>query len=196
MATLNDRTHEITCKIVYYGTGLGGKTTNLQYIHGQLIPSMRGELISLNTHSDRTLFFDYLPVELGQIKGWTIRFTIYTVPGQVEYNTTRKLVLSGADAVVFVADSDANRQLENIEALQNMFENLRELRINAKELPWLLQYNKRDLTTAMPLEKLEQQLNIKGVPSYQSVAREGLGVIACLKGISALLMQKLGEELG
>ncbi len=195
MALLNHRTREIACKIVYYGTGLGGKTTNLQYIHSQLAPSARGELISLATQSERTLFFDFLPLDLGEIQGFKLRLSLYTVPGQVEMNASRKLVLNGADAVVFVADSDANRSIDNMESLENMFVNLRDLGIDIEVLPWLLQYNKRDLRSAMPIERLEQELNPRGVLSYQAIAREGPGVFASLRAISKLLLNELARTM-
>jgi small GTP-binding protein len=195
MVLLNQQTREIQCKIVYYGTGLGGKTTNLQYIHKQVAPSSRGELVSLATASERTLFFDFLPLDLGQIQGWKIRFALYTVPGQVEYNASRRMVLTGADAVVFVADSDINRSAENKESLKNMFDNLAELSFDMENFPFILQYNKRDLKTAMPLERLEEELNARGVPSYQAIALEGLGVFASLRGISQLLLAHLEKVL-
>lgn len=191
MALVNYAAREINCKIVYYGTGLGGKTTNLKYIHSQLAPTTRGELISLATETERTLFFDFLPLDLGSVQGFKTRFSLYTVPGQVEYNASRKLILNGVDGIIFVADSDAMRSKENIESLQNMIENLAEYSLTLDNIPWVLQYNKRDLASAMPIERLEKELNIRGVPSFEAVASEGLGVFATLKAISKLILNRL-----
>ena len=191
MALVNYAAREINCKIVYYGTGLGGKTTNLKYIHSQLAPTTRGELISLATETERTLFFDFLPLDLGSVQGFKTRFSLYTVPGQVEYNASRKLILNGVDGIIFVADSDAMRSKENIESLQNMVENLAEYSLTLDNIPWVLQYNKRDLASAMPIERLEKELNIRGIPSFEAVASEGLGVFATLKAISKLILNRL-----
>jgi signal recognition particle receptor subunit beta len=191
MALVNYAAREINCKIVYYGTGLGGKTTNLKYIHSQLAPTTRGELISLATETERTLFFDFLPLDLGSVQGFKTRFSLYTVPGQVEYNASRKLILNGVDGIIFVADSDAMRSKENVESLQNMIENLAEYSLTLDNIPWVLQYNKRDLASAMPIERMEKELNIRGVPSFEAVASEGLGVFATLKAISKLILNRL-----
>jgi len=191
MALVNYAAREINCKIVYYGTGLGGKTTNLKYIHSQLAPTTRGELISLATETERTLFFDFLPLDLGSVQGFKTRFSLYTVPGQVEYNASRKLILNGVDGIIFVADSDVMRSKENIESLQNMIENLSEYSLTLDNIPWVLQYNKRDLASAMPIERMEKELNIRGVPSFEAVASEGLGVFATLKAISKLILNRL-----
>jgi len=191
MALVNYAAREINCKIVYYGTGLGGKTTNLKYIHSQLAPTTRGELISLATETERTLFFDFLPLDLGTVQGFKTRFSLYTVPGQVEYNASRKLILNGVDGIIFVADSDAMRSKENVESLQNMIENLAEYSLTLDNIPWVLQYNKRDLASAMPIERMEKELNIRGVPSFEAVASEGLGVFATLKAISKLILNRL-----
>jgi len=191
MALVNYAAREINCKIVYYGTGLGGKTTNLKYIHSQLAPTTRGELISLATETERTLFFDFLPLDLGSVQGFKTRFSLYTVPGQVEYNASRKLILNGVDGIIFVADSDVMRAKENIESLQNMIENLAEYNLTLDNIPWVLQYNKRDLANAMPIERLEKDCNIRGVPSFEAVASEGLGVFATLKAISKLILNRL-----
>jgi signal recognition particle receptor subunit beta len=191
MALVNYAAREINCKIVYYGTGLGGKTTNLKYIHSQLAPTTRGELISLATETERTLFFDFLPLDLGSVQGFKTRFSLYTVPGQVEYNASRKLILNGVDGIIFVADSDVMRSRENIESLQNMIENLAEYSLTLDNIPWVLQYNKRDLANAMPIERLEKEINIRGVPSFEAVASEGLGVFATLKAISKLILNRL-----
>jgi hypothetical protein len=191
MALVNYAAREINCKIVYYGTGLGGKTTNLKYIHSQLAPTTRGELISLATETERTLFFDFLPLDLGSVQGFKTRFSLYTVPGQVEYNASRKLILNGVDGIIFVADSDVIRSKENIESLQNMIENLAEYNLTLDNIPWVLQYNKRDLANAMPIERMERECNIRGVPSFEAVASEGLGVFATLKAISKLILNRL-----
>ncbi|MDR3614547.1 MAG: GTPase domain-containing protein [Candidatus Obscuribacterales bacterium] len=191
MALVNYAAREINCKIVYYGTGLGGKTTNLKYIHSQLAPTTRGELISLATETERTLFFDFLPLDLGSVQGFKTRFSLYTVPGQVEYNASRKLILNGVDGIIFVADSDVMRSRENQESLQNMIDNLSEYSLTLDNIPWVLQYNKRDLANALPIERLEKELNTKGVPSFEAVASEGLGVFATLKAISKLILNRL-----
>jgi signal recognition particle receptor subunit beta len=191
MALVNYAAREINCKIVYYGTGLGGKTTNLKYIHSQLAPTTRGELISLATETERTLFFDFLPLDLGSVQGFKTRFSLYTVPGQVEYNASRKLILNGVDGIIFVADSDVMRSKENVESLQNMVENLAEYSLTLDNVPWVLQYNKRDLASAVPIERLEKELNLRGVPSFEAVASEGLGVFATLKAISKLILNRL-----
>ncbi len=191
MALVNYAAREINCKIVYYGTGLGGKTTNLKYIHSQLAPTTRGELISLATETERTLFFDFLPLDLGSVQGFKTRFSLYTVPGQVEYNASRKLILNGVDGIIFVADSDVMRAKENVESLQNMIENLAEYSLTLDNIPWVLQYNKRDLANAMPIERMEKDCNIRGVPSFEAVASEGLGVFATLKAISKLILNRL-----
>jgi signal recognition particle receptor subunit beta len=191
MALVNYAAREINCKIVYYGTGLGGKTTNLKYIHSQLAPTTRGELISLATETERTLFFDFLPLDLGSVQGFKTRFSLYTVPGQVEYNASRKLILNGVDGIIFVADSDVMRSRDNVESLQNMIDNLAEYSLTLDNIPWVLQYNKRDLANALPIERLEKELNIRGVPSFEAVASEGLGVFATLKAISKLILNRL-----
>ena len=191
MALVNYAAREINCKIVYYGTGLGGKTTNLKYIHGQLAPTTRGELISLATETERTLFFDFLPLDLGSVQGFKTRFSLYTVPGQVEYNASRKLILNGVDGIIFVADSDVMLAKDNVESLQNMIENLAEYNYTLDSIPWVLQYNKRDLANAMSIERMEKDMNNRGVPSFEAVASEGLGVFATLKAISKLILNRL-----
>ncbi|MDZ4837603.1 MAG: GTPase domain-containing protein [Candidatus Melainabacteria bacterium] len=191
MALVNYAAREINCKIVYYGTGLGGKTTNLKYIHSQLAPTTRGELISLATETERTLFFDFLPLDLGSVQGFKTRFSLYTVPGQVEYNASRKLILNGVDGIIFVADSDVMRSKDNVDSLQNMIENLAEYSLTLDNIPWVLQYNKRDLANAMPIERMERELNNRQVPSFEAVGSEGLGVFATLKAISKLILNRL-----
>lgn len=191
MAMINMIERTISCKIVYYGTGLGGKTTNLKYIHSQLAPCSRSELVSLATETERTLFFDFLSLNLGTVQGFTTRFALYTVPGQEEYNASRRLILNGADGIIFVADSDVLRQRENVEALQNMMENLAGYNLSISAVPWVLQYNKRDLNNALSIERLETELNPLGVPSFEAVASDGIGVFATLKQTAKLVLNRL-----
>jgi hypothetical protein len=159
MSMINYASREINCKIVYYGPGLGGKTTNLEHVYEKVSPSTRGKLISLATETERTLFFDFLPVDLGTIRGFRTRFHLYTVPGQVYYNASRKLILRGVDGVVFVADSQADRAEANVEAMQNLYDNLAEHGYDLTKLPFVIQYNKRDLPDAAPLAELDAMLN-------------------------------------
>lgn len=191
MAIINFATREINCKIVYYGTGLGGKTTNLKYIHSQLAPNIRSDIVSLATESERTLFFDFLGLDLGTIQNFKTKFSLYTVPGQVEYNASRKLILNGVDGIIFVADSDSIRMQENIESLQNMMDNLAEFDLTIDDVPWVLQYNKRDLTTAAPVGRLETECNIRNVPAFEAIASQGLGVFATLRCISKEVLNRL-----
>ena len=191
MALLNIHTREIACKIVYYGTGLGGKTTNLKYIYSQLSPVTRTEMISLATETERTLFFDYMGLDLGQVQGFKTKFSLYTVPGQVEYNSSRKLLLNGVDGIIFVADSERIRQKENIDSIQNMKENMLSVGIMPESIPIVLQYNKRDLAQVMTLNELENDLNPNNVPSFEAVASDGLGVFATLRQISKLVLNRL-----
>jgi len=190
MALVNYGTKEITFKLVYYGTGLGGKTTNLKIIHSQLSPQTRGELVSLATETERTLFFDFMPLDLGSINGFKARISMYTVPGQEEYNESRKLILRDADGIVFVADSNVTRSEENQKSLANMMENLKEYRLTLDDIPWVLQYNKRDLTTVMEVERMEAELNHMKVPAFEAVAMEGKGVFATLKSITKLMLNR------
>jgi signal recognition particle receptor subunit beta len=193
VSLVNFTTREITCKIVYYGPGRSGKTTNLQYIYGRVPDARRGRMVSLATQTDRTLFFDFLPIDLGQISGFSTRFQLYTVPGQVYYNATRRLVLQGADGVVFVADSQARQLDENLESLQNLQSNLLELGVDIRALPVVLQYNKQDLPRELVLElaDLDDALNFRGVPSFPADALHGRGVFETLKGISELVLKRL-----
>ncbi|MEK7433470.1 MAG: GTPase domain-containing protein [Cyanobacteriota bacterium] len=191
MALINYSSREIHCKIVYYGTGLGGKTTNLEYVHKQLSPTIRGEMVSLNTANERTLFFDFLPLDLGSVQGFRTKFSLYTVPGQVEYNASRKLVLNGADGIVFVADSQIEKMQENVESLKNMEENLAEYNMTLDSIPWILQYNKRDLPNAASMDELERAMNSRGVPSYEACAYDGQGVFQTLKAISKEVLNRL-----
>ncbi len=196
MSLVNFTTREITCKIVYYGPGRSGKTTNLQYIYGRVPDDRRGRMVSLATETERTLFFDFLPLELGTISGFTTRFHLYTVPGQVYYNSTRKLVLQGADGVVFVADSQVRQLDENIESLQNLQSNLIEMDDDMRSMPLVLQYNKQDLPPQLILRPLEldEALNFWGLPSFASDALRGVGVFETLKAISEQVLRKLSEE--
>jgi signal recognition particle receptor subunit beta len=159
MSMINYASREINCKIVYYGPGLGGKTTNLEFVYGKVSPSTRGKLISLATETERTLFFDFLPVDLGTIRGFKTRFHLYTVPGQVYYNASRKLILKGVDGVVFVADSQADRAEANIESMQNLYDNMAAYGYDLTRMPFVIQYNKRDLPTAAPIDELQEMLN-------------------------------------
>ena len=191
MSLINYSSREINCKIVYYGPGLGGKTTNIQYVYDKLNPETKGKLVTLATEMDRTLFFDFLPLELGTVKGFKTRFHLYTVPGQVYYNASRKLILRGVDGVVFVADSDECRIDANIEALYNLHENLTEHGIELSEVPFVIQWNKRDMPTALPLEELEHELNPEGNRSFEAVAVNGTGVFDTLKCVSKEVLHKL-----
>ena len=191
MSLINYSSREINCKIVYYGPGLGGKTTNIQYVYDKLNPETKGKLVTLATEMDRTLFFDFLPLELGTVKGFKTRFHLYTVPGQVYYNASRKLILRGVDGVVFVADSDECRIDANIEALYNLHENLSEHGIELSDVPFVIQWNKRDMPTALPVEELEHELNPEGNKSFEAVAVKGTGVFDTLKCVSKEVLHKL-----
>jgi mutual gliding-motility protein MglA len=191
MSMINYASREITCKVVYYGTGLGGKTTNLEHIHSRVDPDSRGKMISLSTETDRTLFFDFLPVDLGEIRGFKTRFQLYTVPGQVYYNASRKLILKGVDGIIFVADSQAHRAEANVEAMHNLYENLASYRIDLDQIPFAIQYNKRDLDSALPLEELRRELNPGAVPDFEAVAIDGTGVFETLRAVSKLVVKTL-----
>ena len=193
MSLVNFTTREITCKIVYYGPGRSGKTTNLHYVYGRVPEGRRGRMVSLATQTDRTLFFDFLPIDLGTISGFTTRFQLYTVPGQVYYNATRRLVLQGSDGVVFVADSQARQLDENLESLQNLQANLLELGVDIRTIPLVLQYNKQDLPRELIFQpaELDDALNFRNVPSFPADALHGPGVFETLKGISELVLKKL-----
>jgi signal recognition particle receptor subunit beta len=194
MALFNYATKEITLKIVYYGPGLSGKTTNLQHLHSILNPETKGKLLSLSTEADRTLFFDFLPVELGKIRDFSIRFQLYTVPGQVRYNATRKVVLKGADAVVFVADSQNEMREQNIESFANMRENLSSNNIDPDELPVVLQYNKRDLKNIAAVEELNRDLNTGDYPVVEASAVNGEGVEDTFKIVTKLLIKDISRK--
>jgi signal recognition particle receptor subunit beta len=194
MASINFATREINCKIVYYGPGLSGKTTNLQIVHQKLPPDKKSEMVSLDTEQDRTIFFDFLPLDLGSIKGFKTKFQLYTVPGQVYYNSTRKLVLRGVDGVVFVADSQENRMKENLESLQNLEENLAEYGLKLADLPFVLQYNKRDLPGALEIPALEEALNKYNVEHTEATAHNGMGVIPTLKLAAKKVIEKFNSK--
>ena len=196
MSLVNYSTREITSKIVYYGPGRSGKTTNLQYIHGQVPEECRGRMVSLATETDRTLFFDFLPLDLGTISGFQTRFQLYTVPGQVYYDATRKLVLQGADGVVFVADSQRQQRDENVESFRNLQVNLLEQGVDPRTIPIVLQYNKRDLPDVMSVEEMDDLLNYRDLPRYEARALAGAGVFDTLRGISEQVLRRLSQRLG
>src|SRR4051812_38379062 len=198
MSVVNYGTREITCKIVYYGPGRSGKTTNLQHVYSQLPEERKGKMVSLATETDRTLFFDFLPLDLGTISGFATRFQLYTVPGQVYYAATRKLVLQGVDGVVFVADSQARQMAENIESLQDLHANLADEGLDPRTIPLVMQYNKRDLPAAeiSPIEELDETLNFRGVPHFSAVAVSGGGVFETLPSIASLVLSRLSAPAG
>jgi signal recognition particle receptor subunit beta len=196
MVLFNYATKEITAKIVYYGPGLCGKTTNLQFVYDSLPSNNKSKMLSLATKTDRTLFFDFLPLDLGKIRGMRTKLQLYTVPGQVYYNSTRQLVLKGADGIVFVADSQDFAVDANLESLQNLEDNLKRQGIRIREIPVVMQYNKRDLPNALPAEELEKEVNKLHVPHYSSVATTGIGVEETLKGITQLVLAHLVKKYG
>ena len=191
MSFINYSSREINCKIVYYGPGLCGKTTNLQYIYQRTNPEAKGKMISLATETERTLFFDFLPLSLGEIRGFRTRFYLYTVPGQVFYDASRKLILKGVDGVGFVADSQIERTEANIESLDNLRTNLVEQGYSLDKIPYVVQYNKRDLPNAAPLDELRQLLNPTNVPDFEAVATKGVGVFETLKAVARLVLTEL-----
>ncbi|RME24054.1 MAG: gliding-motility protein MglA [Deltaproteobacteria bacterium] len=191
MSFINYSSREINCKIVYYGPGLCGKTTNLQYIYAKTNPEAKGKMISLATETERTLFFDFLPLSLGEIRGFKTRFHLYTVPGQVFYDASRKLILKGVDGVVFVADSQIERMEANLESMENLRVNLAEQGYDLDKIPYVIQYNKRDLPNAAPIEELHRLLNPNNVPEFQAIASTGWGVFDTLKAIAKLVLQEL-----
>lgn len=197
MVSINYSSREVNCKIVYYGPGLSGKTTNLQYVHAKVPKKTRGDLISLATDADRTLYFDFLPINIGAINGFATKFQLYTVPGQVFYNATRKLVLRGVDGVVFVGDSQRSKKEENIESLNNLKENLVEYGYDIMSLPIVLQYNKRDLPDVMSIAELQADLNWNNLPYFEASAVKGVGVFDTLKLITKLVLNKAkkGDEV-
>jgi signal recognition particle receptor subunit beta len=198
MSFINYSSREINCKIVFYGPGLCGKTTNLQWIYKKTNPDSKGKMISLATETERTLFFDFLPLALGEIRGFKTRFHLYTVPGQVFYDASRKLILKGVDGVVFVADSQIERMEANIESIENLRINLAEQGYDLDKIPFIVQYNKRDLPNVVPVDDMRKALNPRKVPDYEAVATDGTGVFDTLKAIAKLVIMELkkGQEGG
>ncbi len=193
MSFINYSSREINCKIVYYGPGLCGKTTNLQHIYTKTNPDLKGKMISLATETERTLFFDFLPLALGEIRGFKTRFHLYTVPGQVFYDASRKLILKGVDGVVFVADSQIERMEANVESLENLKTNLSEQGFDLAKIPYVVQYNKRDLPSAAPLDEMRRQLNLLGVPDFEACATVGNGVFETLKATARGVLSELKQ---
>ncbi|HZU01010.1 MAG TPA: GTPase domain-containing protein [Ktedonobacteraceae bacterium] len=191
MALINIANHEIHCKIVYYGIGYCGKTTNLQYVFKSINPTARGEMLSIATETERTLFFDFLPLDLGTVHGFRTRFHLYTVPGQILYERTRMAVLNGADGIVFVADSQAEKFEENLQSISELEMNMRRLGKDMSRYPIVMQWNKRDMPSALPVGVLERYLNRRRVPSFEAVASSGKGVFATLRAISKNVMAQL-----
>ncbi|PIE06048.1 MAG: gliding-motility protein MglA [Sorangium cellulosum] len=191
MSFINYMAREINCKIVYYGPGLCGKTTNLQYIYDRTNPDAKGKMISLATETERTLFFDFLPLSLGEIRGFKTRFHLYTVPGQVFYDASRKLILKGVDGIVFCADSQIMRMEANMESMDNLQTNLVEQGYTLERIPYVVQYNKRDLPSIADVEELREMLNPDGVPDFEAVARTGVGVFETLKAVAKLVLTEL-----
>ena len=196
MSFINYMAREINCKLVYYGPGLCGKTTNLQYIYERTNPEHKGKMISLATETERTLFFDFLPLSLGEIRGFKTRFHLYTVPGQVFYDASRKLILKGVDGVIFVADSQIERMEANEESMENLRTNLAEQGYSLEKLPFVIQYNKRDLPNVAAAEELRQVLNKKSVPDFDAIARTGVGVFDTLKAVAKLVLTELKRGTG
>jgi len=191
MSFINYMAREINCKIVYYGPGLCGKTTNLQYIYDRTNPEAKGKMISLATETERTLFFDFLPLSLGEIRGFKTRFHLYTVPGQVFYDASRKLILKGVDGVVFVADSQIMRMEANMESVDNLAANLADQGYSLERIPYVVQYNKRDLPGVAEVEELREMVNPDRVPDFPAVARTGVGVFETLKAVAKLVLTEL-----
>jgi signal recognition particle receptor subunit beta len=194
MSFINYSAREINCKIVYYGPGLCGKTTNLLYIYKKTNPDSKGKMISLATETERTLFFDFLPLSLGSIRGFKVRFHLYTVPGQVFYDASRKLILRGVDGVVFVGDSQVERMEANVESIENLRKNLQEQGFNPETIPFVVQFNKRDLPNVIPSSEMEKALNPRKVPSFEAVAMSGTGVFETLKEISKQVILELKKQ--
>ena len=194
MAFINYSSREINLKLVYYGPGLGGKTANLMWIYDKTDDQTRGKMISLATETERTLFFDFLPLALGTIKGFRTRFHLYTVPGQVFYDASRKLILKGVDGIVFVADSQIERMDANLESMDNMIANLTEYGMQLDNVPWVIQYNKRDLPSAVEVEELSRLLNPKKIPEFEGVAIQGVGVFETLKTVAKLVLHDLKSK--
>ncbi len=191
MTFINYASREINCKIVYYGPGLCGKTTNIQWIYEQANPDKRGKLVSLATETDRTLFFDFLPLDMGMVKGFKVRFHLYTVPGQVFYDASRKLILRGCDGIIFVADSQRARMEANIESIANLATNLKENGFDIRSIPYVLQLNKRDMPSAAPVAEMERLLRFRNEPMIEAVANQGTGVIDTLKATARQILMEL-----
>lgn len=191
MSFVNYQTKEINCKIVYYGPGLGGKTTNIQHVYQKTSGDNKGNIISLNTENERTLFFDFLPLDLGEIRGFRTRFHLYTVPGQVFYEASRKLILRGVDGIIFVADSQVEKMDANLESLQGLKNNLLEQGYELEKMPIIMQWNKRDLPNITPVEELEKRINTYEFPSYEAIATTGEGVFATLKTMSKMVLMNI-----
>jgi signal recognition particle receptor subunit beta len=194
MPMVNYAAREIVCKIVYYGPARGGKTTNLQWVHRSLPMSQRTDLVSLATENDRTLFFDFLPLDLGEISGFRTRFQLYTVPGQVYYSATRRLVLRGTDGVVFIADSSPHRQRDNLDSLRGLHEDLLENDFDIREVPLVLQYNKQDLAGARRVEEIDDELNFRSVPAHGAAAVRGEGVLPTLRSMSEMVLRSVSRQ--
>ncbi len=194
MVQINFALKEVNCKVVFYGPGMSGKTTNLEIVHQKAPEEHKGELTSISTDGDRTLFFDFMPLDLGKIAGMQTKFQLYTVPGQVYYNSTRKLVLQGVDGVIFIADSNPDKMAENIESYENLIENLIEYGKDVRDLPHVIQYNKRDLPNALSVEELDRQLNKFGVPTFEAVANTGEGVFPTLKTLAGMVLQSINKS--
>jgi signal recognition particle receptor subunit beta len=192
---INWALQEINLKIVYYGPGMSGKTTNLEYIHSKLDPTLTGELVTLKTKEDRTIFFDFMQIEVGKIKGKKPKFNLYTVPGQVYYASSRKIILNGVDGVVFVADSQKDRMEGNIETLLDLEKNLMSMGYTLENFPWVIQYNKRDLPNSESIEMLQKKLNFFNVPNFEGVAIKGTGVFDTLKAIINLVVKHVQQQL-
>ncbi|MBM4358041.1 MAG: GTPase domain-containing protein [Deltaproteobacteria bacterium] len=196
MPFINLFAREINCKVVYYGPGLGGKTTNIEVLNERVKPEARGQLLKLNTETERTLFYDFVPIDLAEVRGFKTRFLLYTTPGQVYYHATRKLVLKGVDGIVFVADSQLARADANELALEEMKEDLAEYGVDLADLPFVIQYNKRDLTQVTPIEELRRTLNPTGVPEFEAVASQGVGVSETFKAVARGVITKLRDQQG
>ncbi|WP_243287104.1 MULTISPECIES: GTP-binding protein [Geothrix] len=194
MTFINYASREINCKIVYYGPGLCGKTTNIQWIYEQANPDKKGKLVSLATETDRTLFFDFLPLDMGTVKGFKVRFHLYTVPGQVFYDASRKLILRGCDGIIFVADSQKARMEANIESIANLATNLKENGFDVRNIPYVLQLNKRDMPSAVPVAEMERLLRFRSEPMIEAVASQGTGVIETLKAAARQILMELQKN--
>jgi signal recognition particle receptor subunit beta len=195
MATIDIKTRQINCKLVYYGTGMGGKTTNLRYIHKKTNPKLRGKLLSLETESERTLFFDFFPMAAGKLLGFDLKFSFYTVPGQSFYNLTRKTILKDVDGIAFICDSQVEREEANIDSYLNLQENLLEHKIELAQFPHVIQYNKRDLEDIIAVEKMRRDINLYGVPDFEAAALTGVGVFETLRAIVHLATERVKAEL-